>query len=159
VLGRNLPNNTVKFLVIWSGCLPFRPIAYASRSTSAAEVNYAQIQKDMLFIVFAVEIFHQFVFGKEAITYPLCTVIGFALGWEYHISLKHDGECLTELLERAFFPAYPIQRIQLRGVGWESDHKGFERKRGWVVCIVLCNLFCTCLMLKPLPWNRLADSR
>jgi len=44
-----------------------RPIAYASRSMSAAEVNYAQIEKEMLSIVFAVEKFHQYVFGKEAI--------------------------------------------------------------------------------------------
>ena len=43
------------------------PIAYASRSMSAAVVNYAQIEKEMLSIVFAVEKFHQYVFGKEAI--------------------------------------------------------------------------------------------
>jgi len=58
-----------------------------------------------------------------------CTVIGFALDWEFHKSLKHDSECLTELLERAFFQRYPIQRIQLAEVGWESDDKGFARKR------------------------------
>jgi len=27
----------------------------------------------------------------------------FALDWESHKSLKRDRECLTELLERAFF--------------------------------------------------------
>jgi len=81
----------------------------------------------------------------------------FALDWESHKSLKHDRECLTELLERACFQPHANQRIQLAEVGWESDNKGFERKRGfgWFV-LVLCNLFCTCLMLKPLPWNRLA---
>jgi len=42
-----------------------------------------------------------------------CTVIGFALDWEPHKSLKHDRECLTELLERPYFQRYPIQRIQL----------------------------------------------
>jgi len=70
-----------------------------------------------------------------------CTVIGFALDWESHKSLKHDRECLTELLERAFFQPYPIQRIQLAEVGWESDDQGFERKRGWVVCIKSCATF------------------
>jgi len=60
-----------------------------------------------------------------------CTVIGFALDWESHKSLKHDRECLTELLERAFFQPHAIQRIQLTKVGWESDNKGFERKRGF----------------------------
>jgi len=57
-----------------------------------------------------------------------CTVIGFALDWESHKSLKHDHERLTELLERALLQAYPIQRIQLAAVGWESDGKGFKRK-------------------------------
>jgi len=61
-----------------------------------------------------------------------CTVIVFALDWESHKSLKHDRECLTELLERALFQPHAIQRIQLAELGWES-HKGFERKRGWVV--------------------------
>jgi len=70
-----------------------------------------------------------------------CTVIGFALAWESHKSLKHDRECLTELLERACFQAYPIQRIQLGEVRRESDDNGFERKRGWVVCIKSCATF------------------
>jgi len=57
-----------------------------------------------------------------------CTVIGFALDWESHKSLKHDRECLTELLEHALFQLYAIQRIQLAEVGWESDNKGFDCK-------------------------------
>jgi len=32
----------------------------------------------------------------------------FALDWESHKSLKHDRECLTELLERAFLQPYPM---------------------------------------------------
>ena len=70
-----------------------------------------------------------------------CTVIVFALDWESHKLLKHDCECLTELLERTCFQLYLIQRIQLAEVGWESDNKGFERKRGWVVCIKSCATF------------------
>ena len=46
-----------------------------------------------------------------------CTVIVFALDWESHKSLKHDRECLTELLERACFQPCAIQRIQLAEVG------------------------------------------
>jgi len=58
----------------------------------------------------------------------------FALDWESHKSLKHDRECLTELLERACFQSYPIQRIQLAEVGWESDNKGSSGKEvGWFV--------------------------
>jgi len=63
------------------------------------------------------------------------------LDWESHKSLKHGRECLTELLERACFQPYAIQRIQLAEVGWESDNKGFEWKRGWVVCIKSCVTF------------------
>jgi len=70
-----------------------------------------------------------------------CTVIGFALDWESLKSLKQHRECLTELLERACFQPYPIQRIQLAEVGWESDNKGFERKRGRVVGIKSCATF------------------
>jgi len=69
------------------------------------------------------------------------TVIEFALDWESHKSLKHDREYLTELLERACFQPRAIQWIQLAEVGWESDKKGFERKRGWVVCIKSCANF------------------
>jgi len=42
-----------------------KPIAYASRSMSKAEQNYAQIEKEMLSIVFAVRKFHQYIYGKE----------------------------------------------------------------------------------------------
>jgi len=65
----------------------------------------------------------------------------FALEWEYHKSLKHDRGCLTELLERACFQSYPIQQIQLAEVGWESDDKRFERKKGWVVLLSLVQPF------------------
>jgi len=61
--------------------------------------------------------------------------MGFALDWESHKSLKHDRECLTEVLEHSFCQPYTIKRIQLAEVDWESENKGFERKIGWVVCI------------------------
>jgi len=59
-----------------------------------------------------------------------CTVIGCALDWESDKLLRHDCECLTELLERVFFEPCPIRRIQLPEVGWESDNQGFEWERG-----------------------------
>ena len=44
-----------------------KPIAYASRSMTSTEKNYAQIEKKMLSIVFAVQKFHQYVYGKSSI--------------------------------------------------------------------------------------------
>ena len=42
-------------------------IAYASRAMSKAELNYAQIEKEMLSIVFVVRKFHQYIYGKETV--------------------------------------------------------------------------------------------
>ena len=40
------------------------PVAYASMSLSSAEVNYAQIEKDLVAVVFGCEKFHCYVYGK-----------------------------------------------------------------------------------------------
>jgi len=40
-----------------------KPIAYASRSLSPAECNYAQIEKELSAVVFACNKFHQYVYG------------------------------------------------------------------------------------------------
>lgn len=42
-----------------------KPIAYASRAMSSTEKNYAQIEKELLAVVFAIRKFHQYVYGKE----------------------------------------------------------------------------------------------
>ena len=54
-----------------------KPVAYASRSMSNAEKNYAQIEKEMLSITFAVRKFHQYIFKviKNFSGFRLCFFI------------------------------------------------------------------------------------
>jgi hypothetical protein len=42
-----------------------QPVAYASRALSATQQRYAQIEKELLAIVFVCEKFHQYIFGKK----------------------------------------------------------------------------------------------
>ena len=42
-----------------------QPVAYASRSLTDCETKYAQLEKELLAIVFAVEKFHQYIYGSE----------------------------------------------------------------------------------------------
>ena len=44
-----------------------RPIAYASRALTSTETNYAQIEKELLAIVFGAERFHQYTYGRKVI--------------------------------------------------------------------------------------------
>jgi len=75
----------------------------------------------------------------EVIRYPLYTALLSDSRWignpinHSTTTVSVSPSCLS-----AFFHPYPIQRIQLAEVGWESHDKGFERKRGWVVCIKSC---------------------
>ena len=42
-----------------------RPVSYASRCMTSAEENYAQIEKELLAVVFACERFHQYTYGRD----------------------------------------------------------------------------------------------
>ena len=42
-----------------------RPIAYVSRTLLPSERNYAQIEKEALALVFGIQKFHQFIYGRK----------------------------------------------------------------------------------------------
>ena len=60
-----------------------RPIAYASRALTTTEMNYAQIEKELLAIVFGAEHFHQYTYGwrvaVDSDQKPLETIFGKSL--------------------------------------------------------------------------------
>ena len=44
-----------------------KPVAYASRSLTSSEKNYAIIEKELLAVVFGCERFHQYVYGNKTL--------------------------------------------------------------------------------------------
>ena len=64
--------------VFANGCE--RPIAYASRTLSRAEQCYAQIDKEALGLIFGVQHFHQYLYGRQFVLVndhkPLLSIFG-----------------------------------------------------------------------------------
>ncbi len=72
------------------------PVAYASRSLSSAEVNYAQIEKELTAVVFGCEKFHCYVYGKP-------------------IDIDSDHKPLVSISRKPLVQASPrLQRLLLR---------------------------------------------
>ena len=73
-----------------------KPIAYASRSLSPSECNYAQIEKELLAIVFACNKFHQYVYG-------------------FPTKIQNDHKPLESIMLKALHKVSPrLQRMRLK---------------------------------------------
>lgn len=64
------------------GCCIYQndaPIAYASRALSKTEQNYAQIEKELLAVVFSLEKFHDYTYGRKVVVHsdhkPLVSIV------------------------------------------------------------------------------------
>ncbi|KAL5488848.1 hypothetical protein EMCRGX_G017861 [Ephydatia muelleri] len=73
-----------------------RPVAYISRALSDTEQRYAQIEKELLAVVFAFEKFNQYVYGRT-------------------VSVQSDHKPLESILKKPLHHAPPrLQRMLLR---------------------------------------------
>ena len=102
-----------------------QPIAYASRALTSAETRYAQIEKELLAIVFACERFNAYLYGRDEVTVetdhkPLVSIVLKPLNLapqrlqrmllrlqKYNLVLKYKkgkDMFLADTLSRAFLP-------------------------------------------------------
>jgi len=74
-----------------------RPVAYASRALTSPETRYAQIEREMLAIVFAAEQFHQYIYGHKEVT------------------IQNDHKPLESIVQKPLHSASPrLQLMRLR---------------------------------------------
>ena len=101
-----------------------KPIAYASRALTDTETRYAQIEKEALSIVFSLEKFHDYVFGRNTVVEndhkpletivlkPLCRAPKRLQGMllrilQYDVEVKHkkgSEMLLADCLSRSYLP-------------------------------------------------------
>ena len=76
-----------------------KPLAYASRTLSLAEVNYAHIDREALAIIFVVKRPNQYLYGRKFILVtdhrPLCKLLGYADGVRpLAAAMGNDPQCV-----------------------------------------------------------------
>jgi hypothetical protein len=73
-----------------------KPVAYASRAMTECEQRYAQIEKELLAVVFSFERFHQYTYGQ-------------------HVMVESDHKPLETIVKKSLAAAPPrLQRMLLR---------------------------------------------
>ena len=83
-----------------------KPIAYASRAMTDTESNYAQIEKELLAIVYGMEKFETFVYGQ-------------------HVVVQSDHKPLETIFRKALYLADTLSRAYLTddsSLSWHSRH-------------------------------------
>lgn len=79
-----------------SFCKIKTPVAYGSRALTDAQKRYAQIEKELLAIVYGCEKFHQYIYGKE-------------------VEVESDHKPLESIFKKSLHQAPPrLQRMLLR---------------------------------------------
>ena len=82
-----------------------KPVAYASRALTSAEQNYAQLEKELVAIVFACRKFHAYIYGKD-------------------VHVQTDHKPLETILKKPLANASPrVQRMMLRLQRYSLDVK------------------------------------
>lgn len=82
-----------------------QPVAYSSRAMTSAECNYAQIEKELLSIIYACEKYHQYIYGKV-------------------VEVETDHRPLEAILKKPIARASPrIQRMMIRLQRYEINVK------------------------------------
>ena len=104
-----------------------QPIAYISRALTPTEHRYAQIEKECPAIVYALERFHQYTFGRSVLVYsdhkPLESILKKPLAsaprrlqgmvmrlQRYDVTVSYErgqNMFLADLLSRAYLPKSP----------------------------------------------------
>lgn len=79
-----------------------KPIAFSSRSLNDAEQRYAQIEKEMLSIVFGCKKFHNYVYGR-------------------HFTVESDHKPLVSIMEKPLcaIPSSRLQRLRIKLLPYE----------------------------------------
>ena len=97
-------------------------IAFASRTLSTLERKYSQVEREALALIFAVEKFHMYVYGKHFKLFSDARAIVFIYNGTSHKSPARIERWGLRLLPYDFelIPAKEIQQIFCPDIRWSS---------------------------------------